>query len=474
MVLLRDDLLVSLRTDVSVSRREESLLLASPTHTLAVDAKPPWRADAVERLRDGCASEHALLDAVAQRVERRAVERLLARMNDRGMLCYRHPELPRTALGVYPYADRFWNAAASRGDAVRLSRFACVRRTGDDLRIEHPLAGAYLLTVAPPLGELLVGMARPVEWQSLEGVAMDVAEILFRTGILVPVEAREDNEAPLASWTFHEMLFHARSRRGTSDQMFALGSRFRENVDPPPALWFPKSLHPPWPLPRPDEATLTRKSRPFLDVLARRRSRREVGPAVITAAELGAVLYLAARVRGEFSLQGRTYTERPYPNGGSLYELEIYLTVRPTPQQEIAPGFYHYDPQAHTLALLAPYEGHAEVLTAEAYRASGEVSEPQILVTISARFDRVMWKYQAFAYSLILKNVGCLLQTLCLVATDLDLAACAIGSGNSRVFAALIGRPLEEESSVGELTLGKPSTTAEPPRRAHSAAREGE
>jgi len=48
----------------------------------------------------------------------------------------------------------------------------------------------------------------------------------------------------------------------------------------------------------------------------------------------------------------------------------------------------------------------------------GAPGTPQILVTIAARFGRVSWKYSALAYSLILKDVGVLMQTLYLIATD--------------------------------------------------------
>ena len=52
----------------------------------------------------------------------------------------------------------------------------------------------------------------------------------------------------------------------------------------------------------------------------------------------------------------------------------------------------------------------------------------QVLITIAGRFGRVSWKYSSLAYSLVLKNVGALIQTLYLMATDLGLGGCAIGS----------------------------------------------
>jgi SagB-type dehydrogenase family enzyme len=80
---------------------------------------------------------------------------------------------------------------------------------------------------------------------------------------------------------------------------------------------------------------------------------------------------------------------------------------------------------------------------------------PQILITIAARFDRVAWKYSAIAYSLILKDVGVLLQTLYLTATDLGLGGCAIGTGNIDLFARMTGQAFHVEGPVGQFALGR-------------------
>ena len=82
---------------------------------------------------------------------------------------------------------------------------------------------------------------------------------------------------------------------------------------------------------------------------------------------------------------------------------------------------------------------------------------PQILFTIAARFNRISWKYSAIAYSLILKDVGVLLQTLYLTATDLGLGGCAIGTSNIDLFARMTGQPFHVEGPVGQFALGRPA-----------------
>lgn len=81
-------------------------------------------------------------------------------------------------------------------------------------------------------------------------------------------------------------------------------------------------------------------------------------------------------------------------------------------------------------------------------------ADPQVTLIISARFGRVMWKYQAIAYSLVLKHVGVLYQTIYLAATAMGLAVCALGGGDAADFAAASGLPYLAEGSVGELVVG--------------------
>ena len=64
-------------------------------------------------------------------------------------------------------------------------------------------------------------------------------------------------------------------------------------------------------------------------------------------------------------------------------------------------------------------------------------------------------------YALVLKDVGVMMQTMYLVATDMGLAPCALGGGNADLFAAATGLDYLEEGSVGEFALGTPA--GEPP-----------
>jgi SagB-type dehydrogenase family enzyme len=87
-------------------------------------------------------------------------------------------------------------------------------------------------------------------------------------------------------------------------------------------------------------------------------------------------------------------------------------------------------------------------------------TDPQVVLIVTARFGRVMWKYHGMAYSLILKHVGVLYQTIYLVGTAMGLGVCGLGGGDAADFAAASGLAYHAEGSVGELVIGTPGRDA--------------
>jgi SagB-type dehydrogenase family enzyme len=147
------------------------------------------------------------------------------------------------------------------------------------------------------------------------------------------------------------------------------------------------------------------------------------------------------------------HTARPYPSAGAAYELELYLTANSC--EGLARGFYHYDAGAHALAPISVPGNELEALLAGAQYAMDAPAAPQILITIAARFGRISWKYSSIAYALILKDVGVLVQTLYLIASDMGLGGCAIGITNIELFAKMTGVEFHVEGPVGQFAIGR-------------------
>jgi len=204
-------------------------------------------------------------------------------------------------------------------------------------------------------------------------------------------------------------------------------------------------------------------------LLNQRRSTRDFDDErPISVAELALLLERTARVRSKWTSaldfgDGTfgpeiDYTSRPYPSAGSGYELELYLAVANC--KGLERGFYHYDADRHALTRIGVREQQLHALLGNASFAMGAPAPPQILITLAARFDRICWKYSGIAYSLILKDVGVVLQTLYLAATDLGLAGCAIGTGNIDLFAKMTGQEIYAEGPVGQFALGRAAERA--------------
>ncbi len=96
-----------------------------------------------------------------------------------------------------------------------------------------------------------------------------------------------------------------------------------------------------------------------------------------------------------------------------------------------------------------------DALLMRAAFAIGAPAAPQIVITIAARFGRVSWKYASIAYALILKDVGVLIQTFYMIATEMGLGGCAIGIANIDLFAKMTGIEFHVEGPVGQFAIGR-------------------
>jgi SagB-type dehydrogenase family enzyme len=288
-------------------------------------------------------------------------------------------------------------------------------------------------------------MAELTSALSLEEVSV-VCTLLL--GCRVLAEENED-EGALVYWNFHDLLFHARTRLGRHHGRWGGTYPFRGRREPLPVAKAAMSD---------DVVELDRPELrdDFTAILDGRHTSRDFGVPPITRGQLGEFLYRSARIRSSYDVgTGQQLSKRPYPGGGAVYELEIYACVRAC--ADLKPGLYHYCPLTHRLTRLA---GNPEALLESATQPPH--AAPQVLLTIAARFGRIFWKYESMGYALILKDVGALFQTMYLVAEAMGLGACAMGGGNSELFAAATGLDYYAETSVGEFVIG---SSAEGSRR---------
>ncbi|MCX7542592.1 SagB family peptide dehydrogenase [Corynebacterium sp. P5848] len=280
-------------------------------------------------------------------------------------------------------------------------------------------------------------------------------QILLWCGVFVdPLD--EDSQFTHRQWSSHELWFHERSRRYGREAGFG-GTFWARGEFPAPPLRPPGSDEVAIYFDAVDSDLIDAQSISLNRALEDRRSiRRHNDEKPLELSQLGEFLYRTARVRLVQEVDGVEYGSKPYPSGGSVYEIEVYLLVRHV--QDLAPGLWRYDPTEHGLVCLKKglEDANISALLREATHSSTINTSPQVTILMAPRFGRILWKYEQMGYAVILKHVGVLMQTMYLVATDMGLAACAIGSGDSDLFSRATGLDPLDCTTVGEFILGTP------------------
>jgi SagB-type dehydrogenase family enzyme len=401
------------------------------------------------------------------------VDVLVRRLAQHGLLDYRlfSPRDERDLVVIEPQIAEYWpqRAKLSSGDTIVLSRFAYLRRRGNEMVLESPRAGALFRICDPAIAATLAALSRPQRISKLRKHApslnLDLLGLLLDSEMLIKLDAKDgdglgvnEGDRNLALWDFHDLVFHTRSTEGRHANPVGGTYAHAGAIPPLPAV------RPPWPgktISLGKFATLEQQPSPFAKLLRERHSTRDFDDQhPVTLAELAQFLGTTARVLSEWKsgadVDGGpevTYSSRPYPAAGSAYELELYLTVSNC--EGLARGLYHYDAGGHALVAIDAPARQLQALSTAAEFAMDASGPPQILITIAARFGRISWKYSSIAYSLILKDVGCMIQTFYLAATDMGLGGCAIGTGNIDLFAKMTGLEVHVEGPVGQFALGR-------------------
>jgi SagB-type dehydrogenase family enzyme len=403
------------------------------------------------------------------------IDLLVRRLAERGLLEYRlgRARDETDQVVIEPQVPDYWPRTPKLGDAetIVLSRFAYLRRRGNEMVLESPRAGALFRICDPEIAAAIALLSTPQPIRRLRRQAgfpgVELLALLVDCQILFRIDAASgdglrpaEGDDNLVLWDFHDLLFHTHSTEGRQANPLGGLYPYAGVMPPPPAV------RPRWPGKDIDLRKISgapsETISPVAALLHERHSTRDFDDRQpITLTELARFLDHTARVQSKW--QSRLdlgdggpvveYTSRPYPSGGSAYELELYLAVANC--EGLARGFYHYDADWHALVPIGVRTQDLDAMLSAAQFAMDAPGVPQILITMAARFNRISWKYSSIAYSLILKDVGVLLQTFYMMATDMGLGGCAIGSANIDLFAKMTGIEFHVEGQVGLFAIGR-------------------
>lgn len=450
--------------------------LNTPKGSLNFKSLKPGLKTVIEKLCAEGADEDNLADLYIQIEGAGSLARFyynLERFRKFNLICYPLNQEGRCIATLQPGSPQFniLKTIVNPDAKYALSRFAYLHSEQETTVLESSLGHAKIELHDWKAAAVVHQLASPQTLAELQALNPEFTENTLETLIAFCLHAKaigfsdasgeesQEESAPLQQWEFHDLLFHTKSRLGRHDNGFGGTFRFLNIIEPRPAVK-PAMNDNGMDLHKPDLESLMKNDPPFARVLESRQSIRSYGDGPLDSKRLGEFLYRVARVRSlpdADPSKGVFYpaSSRPYPGGGACYELELYPIIHRC--EGLEPGLYHYNPLKHQLNPLRQLDSEVESLLKDAQRSCGGETIPDILITITARFNRVNWKYESMAYSVILKNVGILYQTMYLAATAMNLAPCALGGGDSDAFARIAGLNYYAETSVGEFILGSKS-----------------
>lgn len=197
---------------------------------------------------------------------------------------------------------------------------------------------------------------------------------------------------------------------------------------------------------------------PLGAVLEARRSVRAFAPRPLELALVGRLLHASYGLRRPAALVGEQAPERSSPSAGGLYPLELYLATRAV--TDLADGIYHYDPRAHALELRCAGSAHEQL--AAMTIGQEQLGQANLVVVVSALFERTLWKYGQRGYRYVWLDAGHLGQNLYLTATALGLGVVAVGGFYDDEVGRLLALP-PDEAAIYLFAIGNVAASGERP-----------
>jgi len=305
---------------------------------------------------------------------------LVRRLARHGLLEYRLRGLQNDGdqVVIEPQVADYWPQTPQLGnaDVLVLSRFAYMRRRGNEMVLESPRAGALFRICDPKIATAIAILSTPQQIKQLrrqDGFpGVELLALLLDCQILFKIDAAGDSglrpaegDDNLVLWDFHDLLFHTRSTQGRHANPLGGLHPYARVMSPLPAV------RPRWPGKKIDlrkfSAAHSEAISPVAKLLRERHSTRSFDDQrPITLTELSRFLDSTARVlsrsRSRVGDGGPmvTYAVRPYPSAGASYELELYLAVDKC--EGLGRGFYHYDAGGHALVPIGVGTNELEAL----------------------------------------------------------------------------------------------------------------
>lgn len=181
------------------------------------------------------------------------------------------------------------------------------------------------------------------------------------------------------------------------------------------------------------------------EAIASRRSKRDFSGHSMSLAELSDLLYYSD------GITDKRHGLRAAPSAGGTYPIEIYTLVNNI--TGIPKGIYHYLVSTHELELIK--EGNfSHDISSTALREK-MIILANVVIILTAVFQRIQRRYGDRAKRYIYMEAGHIAQNACLMATSMDLGACAIGAFYDQDLNRILEIDGIKESALYIIAVGK-------------------
>ncbi|WP_044283305.1 SagB/ThcOx family dehydrogenase [Candidatus Endolissoclinum faulkneri] len=180
-------------------------------------------------------------------------------------------------------------------------------------------------------------------------------------------------------------------------------------------------------------------NRSIAEIFAKRRSLRDFSLKPPSATTLRLLLTQTLAFQKVRCLGASRWVERAFPAAGGLGELIGYLAVRNGEDLEV--GLYRHDPLLDQLNHLGSEASAMYRLFDGASTAMMRSNNPPpVMLILASRVDLLVQKYGALGYRLALLNAGSAAATVELMASEIGLGSCSLGTSEVRTLTTLIDR----------------------------------
>ncbi len=243
---------------------------------------------------------------------------------------------------------------------------------------------------------------------------------------------------PFEDQTSLSMLFHLNSEPWGNTEAYEDEHYEVEYKDVAAAL-------PELPLPQPPETALTRLAR-------ERASCRAFAKKALPLESLSTILWGSYGVsRSDRTLlRGSLALLRPIPSAGGLFPLEIYILSQRV--DELPDGIHHYNVRHHSLETIQT--GPLFEQFKPALFMFDAVKDANVILLLSAVFNRSQKKYGPRGYRYILLEAGHLAQNVCLLAAESGLSTLCMGGYSDGGLNRLLGLHPRDEGVVYSVAVG--------------------